>query len=173
MEKEVKIGIKLIDTISNTLEEFGNVYKIWNPAIDKLAKITLLIPDIRKHIKVEVNSTPTGKIIFNEELGKLMQERDAKFIFQLDDRIDDFATYKKSYEIGGKPVSKVEFRKYLELTARQFANLGDNLVYYTAQDLDDYFADIYCANANIEIPREVGSFTEDGQYIPPEENLIS
>ena len=52
MEKEVKIGIKLIDTISNTLEEFGNVYKIWNPAADKLAKITLLIPDIRKHIKV-------------------------------------------------------------------------------------------------------------------------
>ena len=172
MEKEVKIGIKLIDTISNTLEEFGNVYEIWNPAIGKVAKITMLIPDISKYIKITANSIPTGKMFFNEELGKLMQEYDAKFMFQLDDRIDDFATYKKSYEIGGKPVSKVEFRKYLELTAAQFTNLGDNLVYYTAQDLDDYL-DIYCANAEIVIPREVGTFTEEGQYIPPEENLIN
>ena len=172
MEKEVKIGIKLIDVISNTLEEFGSVYEIWNPAIDKVARITLLIPDIRKYIKVEANSIPTGKMIFNEELGKLMHEYDARFTFQLDDRIDDFSTYKKSYEIGGKPVNKVEFRKYLELTAQQFTNLGDNLVYYTAQDLDDYF-DIYCENAEIVIPREAGTFTRDGQYIPPEENLIN
>ena len=172
MEKEVKIGIKLIDTLSNTIEEFGNVYEIWNPAIDKVAKITMLIPDISKYIKITANSIPTGKMFFNEELGKLMREYDAKFMFQLDDRIDDFATYKKSYEIGGKPVNKVEFRKYLELTAQQFTNLGDNLVYYTAQDLDDYL-DIYCANANIEIPREAGTITGEGQYIPPEENLIN
>ena len=172
MEKEAKIGIKLIDIVSNTLEEFGNIYEIWNPAIDKVARITMLIPDIRKYIKVTATSIPTGKMFFNEELGKLMREHDAKFMFQLDDRINDFATYKKSYEVDGKPASKVEFRKYLELSAPQFTNLGDNLVYYTAQDLDDYF-DIYCENAEIVIPREAGTFTEEGQYIPPEENLIN